>query len=330
MRRGLGWIIAVSALLALPGCGGGGGGVPKIVSVAAVADATQAEHTAQMQLKLTYDKGKDAWSTVMEGAMDFESGNEKFESHAESGAKAAAVILVVDGEVFFGMTHPPKSGPKWVQFPAPDAAAAASATAMAPSKMTFNPSGFVSELKTSASNFSENGTSRVRGDATRTYRLDLHSGSQVLNMMMIPSTTAATATMDIDRSGRLRRLVVEPATEALSTSATDGQRHFPLPARAELQLWDFGTRVDVQKPRADEVVQFNDPRADDILTPIFDSAMGDPGEPAGDFPDPASPSLSGPFAKLASGTWEDISWETWEAPTTDGRLSNARAQPTAG
>jgi hypothetical protein len=316
MRRNLLVSSVVALGLGISGCGGGGGGdVPKIVSVAAVADATQAEQTARIELKLTYGTGKDARSTLTEGVIDFESGDEKVETKAERGAKSAAVIVAVDRHVYFGSTDPPDKGPKWVEFPVPDDAAPTAST------MNFDPTGFVRELRTSASDFSETGTSKVHGEKTRTYSLDLRSGSRVLNMMMIPSTTVATASIDVDRDGRLRRLIVEPDRTATTMTTTEGQPRFPIPARAELQLWDFGTNVDLDRPKQDEIVQFDDPKADDLLSRIFDSATGDIDEPvSGDLPDLDEQKLSGPFARLAAGTWEDVSWEIWEAPTTDGRV----------
>lgn len=255
---------ALAGAIALAACAGGSGSLPKVVSVAAVAHATQAQHTARMQLRLTYGS-KEVRSTVSEGVVNFDTGDETAKVRAAPGGKGTAVVLAVGREVFVGSTAPPRAGPQWVQFSFADAASATTG-------LTFDPIGFTTELEAAATSFSEDGSSRVHGDSTRTYRLDLRSGSQVLTMMMVPSTTSATASMDVDRSGRLRRLVVEPDHPTTSPERHDGGGlKFPAPARSALELWDSGVKVDVRTPRPDKVVQLTDPRAGELLGPIFKS-----------------------------------------------------------
>lgn len=303
---------ALVALVVLPlvaagfvGCSDGGGDAD-VISVAAVAEATGGASTARLRLDVVY-VAKDA-ARVTEGVIDLRSGDARYEYRAGTEDLRIAMGVTVDGEMFLTPTSPPDDGPSWVRL------------VSGGDGLGIDPVALVDKLADAAGDVEVKGSGEVHGDRTTTYRLALRSGSSVLALLMIPPDEPAAATMDVDASGRLRRLVVEPDEPSPATAADDGDGDGempPVPRRAALELWDFGVAVDVERPNADDVVDVDDPQGFALLSRAL-AGVPVPADSPSDGVGLGPSELRGPFTRVAAGGWEHVDWEMWEAETTDG------------
>lgn len=306
-------VLLAVAVMGLPACSSSDDGDGE-VTVAAVADATRSADTARVRMEISFED--DAQSATTEGVVDLRSGDGLLQSQFST-SDAGARVLIVDGETFVGPSESIDDGPAWITFPQTDLAADEGPL----TGVVFDPGTLVEKLQEGATSVKPDGTDEIRGESTTTYRLDFRSGSDVLSLLSIPKGASASGTMDVDGARRLRRLVVEPDESGFPTEdgrEDDGRLRLPVPARATLELWDFGTEIKVERPDPSSVVDFDDPAGGELMSRIF----GGVGMPDGDteFPDLVEPTLAGPFARVASGSWEDVTWEVWEAPTEDDRV----------
>lgn len=273
--------------------------VTRVSSVGAVAARTQDSNTARVRFKVDfYD---DIEPSIGEGSVDFVAGDGRIVS-----SPGPVIWLTKGGEQFLGPQPPPKKGPRWVRLPRVEGGGASSITGQ------MNPALLVGELKKLATGLTPRGSGRVRGVPTTAYEFTIGRDVDRPVVLLLPLATRSKAVMDVDDAGRLRRLVVtapEPAR------AMPDDKAYPPLSRLELELWDFGVNVSLRAPDPKTVVDFDDPRAGELLSAAFPL---DEDEDAGG--GPPDDSLSGPYSKLASGVWDDVTWEMWEAPLTDGRV----------
>lgn len=239
--------------------------------------------------------------SIGEGSVDFVAGDGRIVS-----SPGSVIWLTKAGEQFLGPQPPPERGPRWVRLPRVEGGDTASITGQ------MNPALLVGELEKLGTKLTPRGRGRVRGATTTAYEFTIARDADRPVVLSLPLATRSKAVMDVDDAGRLRRLVVtapEPAP------ATADERAYPPLSRFELELWDFGVDVSVRAPEPNSVVDFDDPRAGELLSAAL--PFDEDEDVVGGQPDD---SLSGPYSKRASGVWGDVTWEMWEAPTTDGRV----------
>lgn len=300
----------MAAVVALVGCSEGDD--DGAITVAAVAEATRSADSARIRIDLTYP-GREK-PTRTEGVINFRTGESRLETRfGGTSDESSAITITVGDEWFVGPADHDENGPSWVRFPEPEGDRGEPFAGL-----VVDPAALVDELKRAATDLERAGSGDVRGERTHTYRIKLRSGSRVLPLMMIPPNESSGGTMDVDNQGRLRRLVIEPDGPGLPKK-DDHDAAFPVPTSSELELWGFGVDVEVEQPHTDDIVDFDDPKAGELMSRIFDG-LDIPSNDASEVPDPVDPELSGPFVKVAGGTWENVTWEVWEAPTTDGRV----------
>ncbi len=301
------------AILVAAACGGGEG--DRVVTVGVVADATLSAESARLRIELSLGDG-DGPSTFSEGVVDFESGDGEMRTGPLGSdlGDDAIVARTVDDDLFVGTANSGDEDFSWVRLPPLPTAT----VAMRP---RLDPVSIADELARSSAKLTESGASEVEGDPTTVYRLDLPHGSDLLpSVGVVPADTSVTATMEVDNKRRLRRLEVEPDQPGRATDNDGGTPELLVPEHFELVLWDFGINVDVKEPPSDAIVDFDDPRADDVFAAMFEWPGGD------DLLDPptdAMPVPTGPFAVIASGQWEAVTWEVWQAPGSDGSVCHS-------
>jgi hypothetical protein len=303
----------VLVVLVAAACGDAGDGAG-VITTGSVVDATRSAATARLRLEVAHVAG--GWtSTASEGVVDFESGDSELKSGpVGSDLHDGVVVRMVGNEVFLGPEGSEASGGTWVRLSTP-----ADAQALG---LVFDPVSIVGELTRSSGDLTAAGQGEVRGEATTVYRFDLESGSRLLPLLAVPADTSVTATMEIDHEGRLRRLVVEPDHPGTLTDTGVESFEYPVPERSELELWHFGVDVNVDAPPQDTVTDFDDPASGDALAAIFEPSEL-PTDVAVDAPEIETPEPAGPFVKVAEGHWGNVSWEVWQAPTSDTRVCHS-------
>jgi hypothetical protein len=217
-------------------------------------------------------------------------------------------------ELFVGTGNEGEEETLWVRLPM-----AADAGAM---PLRLDPLSIAEDLARSSGELTESGGSDVQGDPTTVYRLDLPTGSDLLPLLAVPADVSVTATMEVDNQGRLRRLVAEPDDPGRASDDESGPLEFPVPERSELVLWDFGIDVEVDEPPPGATVDFGDPRAGEVFAAVFDWPGGDSDRP-NDETELEMPVPSGPFALIAQGQWEEVTWEVSQAPGTEGSVCHS-------
>jgi hypothetical protein len=307
--------VAVLAMLVAAACGGGTDG-DEVETIGSVVDATRSANTARLRMELSFASG-DGPSIVSEGVVDFGSGDSEMRSGPLGSdlGDDALVARTVGDEVLVGSGDGGDEESLWVRLPPPSSSADAVLGRL-------DPVWIADVLAHSSGDLTESGTGEVRGDPTTVYRLDLPNGSDLLALLAVPPDASATATMEVDAQGRLRRLVAEPDDPGPATDDGSGPPEFPVPERSELALWEFGTDVDVEEPPADTIVDFDDPGAGDVLAAVFDQAGAGIDRPSRE-PDAEMPVPSGTFALISAGQWEEVTWEVWQAPGTDGSVCHS-------
>jgi hypothetical protein len=309
-RGAVGAVAVVCVLLVACGDAGVGGDGLAMVTGASVAEATQSASSARQRVELVYDD--ELPSSVSEGLIDFDTGDGEFTtSAAGSPSSPGTVTRMVGGELFLGTGGDEDTGPSWVRIGLPSDAGGTIG------RLAMDPLSVVRELTDTAADLRPAGHGEVRGDPTASYRFDLPAGSPLLPGLMVPAGVAAAGTMDVDDSGRLRRLVVEPDRRPTAAQGEDPPA-MPIPLRVEMELWDFGVDVEIEEPDPGSVVDFGNPGAEDVLARIAETSGVDRPEPSDVLDQDDLPQRVGRFALAADGTWEDVSWEIWEAPASDG------------
>lgn len=286
-------LIALVLMILSTGCASDG----DTVRVSAVGKATESADSVRLKFAIEFNGVRSSG----EGVMDLETGDQRVASHVE-GSDDGSISLLVDGQGFIGPLHEPKSGPAWIRLPRHDDANA---------EVVANQPAFddlVDSLKKSAATLNETGTGKVHGATTTTYSFTLDEISEEDGEDLFSYFRPAKGTMDVDDDGRLRRLVVHPSKR--------GADQDPVPSLWSIELWDFGVDVDLEAPTA-RVVDFDDPAANALTKAIFGDSLTPDDE---EIEDLENPELAGEFAKVASGVWENVTWEVWRAPTTDGRI----------
>jgi hypothetical protein len=261
-----------------------------------------------MELTLAREDGA---STVSEGVVDFASGDSEMRSGPLGSERGddAIVARTVGGEVFVASGNGGEEETLWVRLSTPSGADVG--------RPTLDPVSIADWLARSSGELTEAGTGEVRGEPTTVYRLDLPSGNDLLPLLAVPAAASVTATMEVDSHGRLRRLVAEPDNPGRPAVDDSGSPEFPVPERSELMLWDFGIEVEVGAPPTHAMVDVDDPRAGDVFAAAFDWPASD-GDLPSDEPEMQMPQPSGPFALIAQGQWQDVTWEVWQAPGPEG------------
>ena len=120
-----------------------------------------------------------------------------------------------------------------------------------------------------ASRVDDAGSGDSHGDVTTRFRLVLPAGvPDSLPISRFVTKSPATATIDVDAQGRLRKILVVPDNPE-PPGAGDGSGGIvfqPVYATWSLELWDFGVEAAVTAPAPDDVVELNaDDRSDAIL-----------------------------------------------------------------
>lgn len=305
IRRCVGAFVAVC----LAGGCGSSADVPS-ASAGTVTEATRSAESARLRVAVTSRSGAFT-SIVSEGVIDFRTGDSEFTTSLVGVNPAEQRIdRTVSGELFLGTTRPDSSGATWVRI-LPSSDGTDSVRPMGWVDLT----SILDELGNSTAELTRTGEGEVRGDETVIYDFELQVDSGLAALTMLAAGTPATTTIDMDREGRLRRLVVEPHDVGV-TPGVAGHGPAVIPDRVELELWDFGIDVDVEKPAPESVVDLDDPRAPELLAQLFGVSDLEPPDRV-DLPAMDPPELAEPFSEIDHGTWENVSWRVWEASTAD-------------
>jgi hypothetical protein len=256
----IGAIVAAGVISA----GGSDRGVTRLAStqpVMAAAATTEAARTAQVSLSVTVG----ATLTNVQGVADLSTGNAQFTADLPAGIGAAEVRII--GPVAY--VELPASvqgllgGKPWIKADVPTVEALAGQQLGLPgfaSGLDFT--GVLDWLRGVSGPVTTDGTATIRGEMTTHYHADVDLTKAAANapsasrskLEQAAQAAGQTVPVDvwIDSQGRLRRLKasfdptrVEAPREVTSKS--------PGTVVATLDLWNFGTQVNVSPPPADQL-----------------------------------------------------------------------------
>ncbi len=221
-------------------------------------------------------------TTPGEGVVDFLTG--ALQLVEVTGSAPFTLLVTADGGTFVGRDT--TTGRSWVHVP--------DAEGSPPSPT--DPVSLVADLRAAASRVDDAGSGDSHGDVTTRSRLVLPAGvPDSLPISRFVTKSPATATIDVDAQGRLRKILVEPDNPEppLAGDGSGGIVFQPVYATWSLELWDFGVEAAVTAPAPDDVVELNeDGRADAIL----EGNASETGISADD------------LEPVGTGTWESVTW----------------------
>jgi LppX_LprAFG lipoprotein len=285
-RRSPLFLVLLALVLALPACGGddggnggGGGGVAADPDaspqekVAAAAEATTGSGSSKLSFSATVqvpaEGGTQDVQFTGEGEFDYEGRRgrltydltELLEAQGQEGADGEAEI-VFDGTVFY-MRFPTlesslPEGKTWVRFDLQEIGEQEGIDLSQLSQLNQDPAQMLDYLRATSSEIEEVGQEEVRGDQTTHYRAtidldkvpdqapeDQREGVRASIEALKEQLGTSTMPVEvwIDEDGRLRRF-----TQSVPSPGGD--------VEVTMELYDFGTDVEIDTPPEDETVDF--------------------------------------------------------------------------
>ena len=252
--------------------------------VLASVQTTAAEKSARESLTVsTKGSGPLAFSMTANGLVDFATGDSQFTADL-GGATAAFLpggfeVRVVDKVVYtklpdsIGRFFGGADGKQWLSVGAPKGSGVSSPFSGLGQS---DPTKILASLERVSDDVKEVGTETVRGVETKHYTATLDLGKAIDNSKVPQSLRdkadqlfggASTPPMPVDvfldSEGRLRRMTLEMDLSAFSGTGTGASGSTgalgSLPTVSmTLDLYDFGTPVDVQAPPADQIISLKD------------------------------------------------------------------------
>jgi hypothetical protein len=248
--------------------------------VAASADAAAASKSARMSMSMDVDGTGERASFTADGAFDFRSRSGQLTMDVSSlglpGADGKIEVRLVDGVVYLDMSGLPGSagrvferrlaGKHWFKLDVSGLAGSSSSGGLG-SIGSSDPTAFLDSLRGVSSDVRELGHETVRGVDTTHYAItidmtkaldripgaDHHVAEQGLKML---GTGSLPAEVWIDGQGRPRKFVMHVDVRE-GAGAVVGT--------LTMELYDYGAKVDVQAPRADDTID---------LMGLLDGAFG--------------------------------------------------------
>ncbi len=234
-------LLAVVLVAALGACSDDAGDQTVVAGEpSTVATVATAADTARVRFEsyIGPEYPNDVVTTPGEGVIDFATGALRLVEVA--GSDPFTLLVTADGGSFVGRDT--STGRSWVHMPG------AEGTPPSPT----DPVSLVADLRAAASHIDDDaGTGDSHGDVTTRSHLVLPNGvPETLPIRRFVTKSAATATIDVDAQGRLRKILVEPDDpEPPFPSDASGAIAFqPIYAAWSLELWDFGVEADVTAP----------------------------------------------------------------------------------
>ena len=228
-------------------------------------------------------------TTPGEGVVDFLTG--ALQLVEVTGSAPFTLLVTADGGTFVGRDA--STGRSWVHVPDADGR---------PPSPT-DPVSLVADLRAAASRVDDAGSGDSHGDVTTRFRLVLPAGvPDSLSISRFVTKSPATATIDVDAQGRLRKILVVPDNPE-PPGAGDGSGGIvfqPVYGHGRSAL-DFGVEAAVTAPAPDDVVELN---VDDRSDAILEGNASDTGISADD------------LAPVGTGIWESVTW-TMRSATDD-------------
>lgn len=255
----MGLVVVVVALFA-GACGNGDDRTPRQIVMASAATTTEAK-TSKVSINVDMSKSSTPGVTTMtmEGAFDYanKQGRMTMELPFGEGGSPQRMETLFFGTVLYEQLPPqlrPMLGGKpWVKI---DLQAFAKASGRdfgdLSTLQSADPTRALAQLRGVSDDVTEVGREQVRGEDTTHYRftMDLEKAiatapeaqrDLLRKSLEKAATTNVPAEAWIDGDGRLRKLV-----QAITTTTTG-------PMTVTIELFDFGTDVDVREPPADDV-----------------------------------------------------------------------------
>ena len=267
---------------ALGACSAGSSGQSVVAGESSNVAASLLTARVHFESYIGSETPNEVVTTPGEGVVDFLTG--ALQLVEMTGTARFTLLVTADGGTFVGRDT--TTGRSWVHVPDADAS---------PPSPT-DPVSLVADLRAAASRVDDAGSGDSHGDVTTRFRLVLPNGvPDSLPIRRFVTKAPATATIDVDAEGRLRKILVEPDNpERPPADASGGGIVFqPVYATWSLELWDFGVEAAVTAPEPDHVVELNaDSRADAILE-------GNASE---------SEISADALAPAGTGTWESVTW----------------------
>jgi hypothetical protein len=278
-RRTLRMLAALGAGLALGACGAGSsqgagsGGAGATAGndagriVAASADATNAARSARMSMTIAITEQGYSGAVTAEGAFDFANRTGALTMDMSAmripGVQGAIGLRVVDGVIYMNLGSMLGSTPEarqlfgdkpWIKLDVTKAGGVGAAAGGFGGLGTSDPTSTLDALRGAGSDVRVVGHDEVRGVETTHYHatIDLERALDKLpaaqrdraaRAMQELGTGSVPADVWIDAQGRLRKLT-------MTLDATTEGTHV---GAVTMELYDFGTPVDVQAPPADQV-----------------------------------------------------------------------------
>ena len=237
-------------------------------AIGAAAAATEASRTARGLLTVTSAGG----TVTATGTGNFDTGEAAAEVAMADGPRESTITVLRTGTGVYarlpGGMNPMSTGKPWVSIDAPTLARLTElALGESAAHITGAPLDALAYLRAVSGDVTVVGTDTTRGEPTTRYRAAVdpaRAAAQLPGALRAhaPASGAAPASLPadvwIDGEGRLRKLVItDPADAgagaAAGTVPAPAADPPPGPTTITLELWDFGTPVEVSAPPADQV-----------------------------------------------------------------------------
>lgn len=251
--------------------------LPGNVVLASVQTTAAAKSARESMTISTGGSGAMSFSMTTDGAVDFATGNSEFKS--ELGGPLASFLpgglemRVVNGVVymklpasiggFFGASG---GGDQWLSL---NKGAASGGSSPFSNLGQSDPTQVLGALERVSDGVKEVGTATVRGVPTKHYTATIDFAKAIDNAKIPPALRGKTkglfegaakmpplpVDVYLDSDGRLRRMTLDMDLGAFASGAS-GASGVSLPTISmTLDLYDFGTPVNVQAPPSNEIVQ---------------------------------------------------------------------------
>lgn len=276
MRRRLAVVLVLAGLAA--GCGGGGGGEDRAVAVrlervmALAAERTVEAGTSKVSFSVSTELGGQKLELGGEGSFDYEGRRGELSLDLSGlfeafGIGAATFDVLFDGTVVYmgfpaeiAAQLPGAAGRRWVKLDVAQVAGLEGTGLDRLQQLNQDPSQILDYLRATTDEVESLGEQEVRGVDTTRYRAvvdlrrvpdavpaELRDATRASIDLLIGQLGAGTLPIEvwIDGDGRLRRLkqiISLPAGAGTSTT------------EVTMELYDFGTKVEIEPPPADEVI----------------------------------------------------------------------------
>jgi hypothetical protein len=249
--------------------------VSAVQVLAAAPDKTVAESTARISGEMTMTVGGKDTHATYDGAIELDGTGAEMTMDASSfGLPGAKIEMrIVDGAIFVGLDAiaaatgeqlpPSLAGKHWMSLDLSKMLEGAQAMQSDPSAASTSSLEYLRGV--SADGVEEVGKEDVRGEPTTHYRADVDTGTLAKKLRDAKMSSGAremlqkgldaldgkTFTIDtwIDHDGRVRRQQFDQSMRITGQSVHTSMR---------MDFYDFGVKVDAEKPPADEVISLGD------------------------------------------------------------------------